>query len=279
MRNWQGVAISIIVLAFEPQALWGQAERSAPAFEVASVKRLPPPISGRVMTGGGPGTPDPNRLTRSNVTLGSVIMEAFAVQGRLIAGPEWLSSERYEIIANIPPGSTRSDIPLMLQGLLVQRFGLQFHREQKSIKGYALAVGRNGVKIKLSTNSPAPISGRDGFPDLPEGIARGAIKIDSVGAMRRTAAGAMSMPKLADYLAGQLDVPVTDSTQLSGNYDIVLYYTKTQLTTKSPAVPSGDTGPDLTSAVKDQLGLELRAQAVTVDQLVVDRINKTPSPN
>jgi hypothetical protein len=67
-------------------AVYGQSERGGPAFDVASVKLLPPPISGRVMTGGGPGTSDPGRLTRSNVTLGSILTEAFRTQGNLVVG-------------------------------------------------------------------------------------------------------------------------------------------------------------------------------------------------
>lgn len=84
---------------------------SSPAFDVASVKLLPPPVSGSVSSSGGPGTTDPGRLTRSNVTLASILVQAFQTQGHLITGPDWLSSERYEIIAIVPRDATRADIP------------------------------------------------------------------------------------------------------------------------------------------------------------------------
>jgi uncharacterized protein (TIGR03435 family) len=43
--------------------------------------------------------------------LDSILAEAFRTQGYLITGrPDRLSSERYEIIAAVPPGATRDDI-------------------------------------------------------------------------------------------------------------------------------------------------------------------------
>jgi len=174
MLTFSRTSVSTVVLAV---AACGQSVQLAPTFEVASVKLLPPPISGSVMTGGGPGTSDPIRLTRSNVTLASILVEAFQIQGRLITGPDWLTSARYEIIAVVPSGSTRDDVPRMLQGLLAQRFGLTFHRERKDAPGFALVVGKNGPKLKLSGTDPVPIPSRDGFPNLPDGIAPGVIKI------------------------------------------------------------------------------------------------------
>ena len=37
-------------------------------------------------------------------------------------GPAWLSTDRYDIIANIPQGATRADFDLMLADLLRERF-------------------------------------------------------------------------------------------------------------------------------------------------------------
>lgn len=104
------------------------------SFDVASVKILPRP-SPSVSTGGGPGTSDPGRFVRSNITLTSLLVEAFHIQGHAIAGSDWLRSTRYEIIAKVPIGANRDDIPLMLQRLITERFGLTSHREQKEMPG------------------------------------------------------------------------------------------------------------------------------------------------
>ena len=264
LRSWPG----IFALAIAISQLCGQSDQESKAFEVASVKLLPEPGPG-TSTGGGPGTSDPGRWWRLNVTMGSLLAQAFHIQGRAFVGPDWLRSTRYDITATVPSGAHREDVPAMIQTLLKERFGLKFHREQKEMPAYALVTARNGPKLKPSADSPASIAGRDGFSDLPEGVAPGVMKIDSVGSMRRLAAGAMSMAQFADYLAGQNDLLVLDLTGLPGKYDIVFYYSR----------PDPLSGNDLRTDLRDQLGLELQARKTQVDLLVIDHIEQTPSAN
>jgi uncharacterized protein (TIGR03435 family) len=206
-------------------------------------------------------------------------MEAFHIQGHAIIGPDWLRSERYEIVATLAAGANRDDVPLMLQRLLAERFGLKFHREQKEMPAYALVTGRKGPKLRPSTASPWPIVHRDGYPDLPEGVPAGVIRVDSVGSARRLVGGAMSMAEFADYLAGQSDLPVLDRTELGDKYDIVLYYSRpVQSSTNASGIPF-DNGSDLPSALAEQLGLELQKRKARVDLLIADHIEQTPSPN
>jgi uncharacterized protein (TIGR03435 family) len=277
MRIWPGFAMATSILIATTQ-LFGQSDQASKSFEVATVKRLLQPSPGS-NTGGGPGYSDPSRWWRSNVTLASLLVEAFRIQGHAIVGPDWLRSTRYEIIAKVPPGASRDDVPLMLQRLLAERFGLTFHREQKEMTGYALVTGRNGPKLKPSSGSPASIPGREGFEDLSEGVAPGVIHVDSVGSVHRLAAGAMSMAQFADYLAGQNDLPVIDLTELRGKYDIVLYYSKPLPISADPAATPADNRFDLLSALREQLGLELQTRKVRADLLVIDRIEQTPSTN
>ena len=277
MRIMPGIAMGALLSAAAVQ-FYGQSDPASKSFEVASVKRLLQP-SPSVSTGGGPGTADPGRWWRSNVTLASLLVEAFHIQGHSIAGPDWLRSTRYEIVARVPAGANRDDVPLMLQRLITERFGLTFHREQKEMPAYALVTGRNGPKLRPSTDSPVSITGRDGFPDLSDGVAPGVIKVDSVGSVRRLAAGAMSMAQFADYLAGQSDLPIIDLTELRGKYDIVLYYSRPVPISANPTAIPADNGLDLPAALREQLGLELQTRKTRVDVLVIDHIEQTPSPN
>ena len=167
----------------------------------------------------------------------------------------------------------------MLQRLLIERFGLKFHREQKEMPGYALTVGRNGLKLKSSSGVPTPIPGQDGFPAVPEGVAPGVMKVDSAGAVRRLSAGAMSMAGFAGYLAAQTDLPVVDLTNVPGKYDIVFYFLKPlPVSANQPAEPA-DSRFDLPSALREQLGLELQRRKVRADLLIIDHVEQTPSPN
>src|SRR5882724_9981916 len=172
MRIWPGLAMSNCILIAALQ-LYGQSDQASKSFEVASIRLLPEPSRG-VNTGS-----DPGRWWRTNVTMASLLVEAFHIQGHAIAGPDWLRAARYEISAKLPAGVNREDVPLMVQRLITERFGLRFHREQREMPGYALVTGRNGPKLKSSSGSPAPIPGREGFGDLPEGVGPGGIQVDS----------------------------------------------------------------------------------------------------
>jgi uncharacterized protein (TIGR03435 family) len=56
---------------------------------------------------GGPGTGDPGRIIFTSVTLLSVLLRAYDVKPYQATGPDWLSSERYDITAKIPAGATQ----------------------------------------------------------------------------------------------------------------------------------------------------------------------------
>ena len=54
----------------------------------------------------------------------NLITPAFGVRADQITGPDWLTQERYDIVANIPEGATGEQFNVMLQTLLRERFNL-----------------------------------------------------------------------------------------------------------------------------------------------------------
>src|SRR5579863_9583054 len=115
-------------------------------FEAASVKRTADRWS---PLRGGPGTSSPGQLS-GVATLKVLVMRAYGLKDYQVSGPAWMDSERYEIAAKIPAGATRSQVSLMLQGLLADRFGLAIHRETRELPIFALLVGKNGPKLRAS---------------------------------------------------------------------------------------------------------------------------------
>src|SRR6476620_8172887 len=109
-----------------------------PTFEVASIKPAPPPGGNNMMVRMGG---DPGRIDYANVSLKDVIRLAYRVKNYQIAGPDWLESARFNIVAKLPEGSSREQIPEMLQALLAERFKLALHRETKELPVYGLVVG------------------------------------------------------------------------------------------------------------------------------------------
>ena len=194
-------------------------------FEVASVKLAPSQSASRVRSSmrGGPGTSDPGQITFANVTLTNVLLRAYDVKAYQLIGPEWLSSERYEFIATIPPGTTKEAFNLMLQNLLAERFHLAAHRETKELQGYELARGKSGPKLKPSTEDgpdvqpvEAPKTDANGFPQLS---APGLVMMEGLrgeAVVSLLTARAQPLSALTETLSKEFRLPIADKTGFNG---------------------------------------------------------------
>jgi uncharacterized protein (TIGR03435 family) len=319
------------LVIFTSWAAFAQTAENSPAFEVASVKPAAPITGNRIMVmmRGGPGSPDPGQITYTNVTLKSVLMQAYGVKGFQISGPNWLDSERFDIVAKLPRGATKEQFKVMLQNLLAERFKLTLHREKKDLPMYALVVGKNGPKLKESVDEPAPkegdapkagglaaddamaaavmrklAMGKDGFPVLPPGAGgRGATALMLTNGGARMSANGQTMAGLAEMLSNRLDLPVIDMTGLTGKYDYTLSFSPDGLGGMMPpagiapplpagpppgegapgmpmaGAPDAQSGPNLFSALQEQLGLKLEQRKAPVDLLVIDHLEKVPIEN
>src|ERR1700733_8096956 len=121
---------------FAPTVVHGQATEK-PEFEVASIRPAPNlGYPGPGISRGGPGTPDPGQLTFEHATLALLIRLAYGVEDFQVTGPSWIESERYDIAAKVPEGTTKAQSNVMLQNLLKERFKLGFHHETKEFQAY-----------------------------------------------------------------------------------------------------------------------------------------------
>jgi uncharacterized protein (TIGR03435 family) len=81
-----------------------------------------------------------------------LIIEAYKLKPFEVSGPGWMDnvagSERYDIVAKMPEGTTREQSREMLQNLLAERFGLKTHHETKEQPVLALVLGKGGLKMK-----------------------------------------------------------------------------------------------------------------------------------
>jgi len=262
---------------------------------------------------GGPGTDDPERLRLPNFSLMDLLTRAYDVKNYQVTGPSWLESERYDITAKLPSGTTKEQANIMLQNLLAERFHLKLHHDTKEFSGYELVVGKNGSKLKPTSPADAavdqaasPASFANG-PPKPDG--NGFIPLDRPGMvimMRMSPKGAAAhltaraqpLARLLDTLGNQLKRPVVDKTGLTGKYDFTLEFApeNSGMTMRSdgpppppppggasPAGPSNesqdDLEPNLTTAVQQQLGLRLDAKKIQLDVLIIDVADKVPTEN
>lgn len=218
-----------------------------PAFEVASVKVAPPRTGTAAFTAV---DSDPAMVRYSNMTLLNLIAIAYHRDSRLImAGPAWLDSDAYDVVAKLPPDTAKDQVPAMLQTLLTERFRLTVHRETKEQRAYTLVVGKNGPKLKAGRQE-----GNSQNQMLPGGIM----------------GHAMAMGTLASILARFVGYQVVDKTGLQGEFDINLKFTPEN---------SKELGPDLFAAIQEQLGLKLEPGKAPVSMLIVDHAERIPIGN
>lgn len=257
-------------------AAFAQTPDSGPSFEVASVKVSPPlpPGQFKIRIGGDPGTVDYHGIHLKNV-----IARAYGVKENQVQGPDWLDSERFEIVAKIAPNTPPAQINLMLQNLLAERFQLKTHREKKVLPVYALIVAKPG-KLK-----PADSADEGRFQ----------MSFSSRG---RKISGTASMPELVDSLSAMMDRPVVNLTELTGTYKIDLEWipdereggvlSKMKMMAGpggAPGAPGGSSeapepnGLTLFGALQESLGLKLDSRKSPVDVVTIDAGNKMPTEN
>src|SRR5580704_13348269 len=107
---------------------------SSQDFDIASVKRSAPGTASDTI----PAQPDPTRINYPGVTLKSVLAMAYGVAPDQIVGPKWLGDERFDIVATLPAGTALQQVPIMLQHLLADRFGVAVHEDNKTTTFSAL---------------------------------------------------------------------------------------------------------------------------------------------
>lgn len=320
-----GRASFCALMAFTSCAAFTQTTGATPSFEVASIKPAAPPetsmgrgggmiIGIRMGARGGPGTSDPGQITYSGMSIKTLLVNAYGVKNYQVTGPEWMDTERFDIVAKVPQGATKEDVKLMMQNLLAERFRLTLHREKKDLQMYALVVAKNGPKLKESppddpnapaANAPgepgAPPPGaartqvRDGAMLQPGPMAGGGIRMMMQPGRMRLMGDKQTMAQFAENLGNQVNRPVVDQTGLTKKYDITLEYAPEGLSGRGPmggmlppppggggdagAEPEVQSAPTLFSALQDQLGLKLEQKKGPVDLLVIDHLEKTPTEN
>jgi uncharacterized protein (TIGR03435 family) len=218
----------------------------AQTFEVASVK---PNATG---SGHSDIDVDGNLLRMNNVTLRACITWAYRTTDSQVSGPEWLTSERFDIVAKSESGKPQ---PEMLKAVLEERFKLEVHRETKELTEYALVLAKNGPKLKKVEPGEGDTTSRRGH----------------------LTATRTSMSGLARFLAGpnvRLGRPVANKTGLDGVFDFNLDWTP-----ESGEQPKADAPPSIFVALQEQLGLKLEAQKGPVEILIVDHVEKVPLEN
>jgi uncharacterized protein (TIGR03435 family) len=221
---------------------------SAPAFEVASVKRSDAEAGSycRFLPGG--------RLSAMS-WVKQAIQIAYGVEDyQVTGGPGWLTTDRYDIEAKAGQrDANRNQMLLMLQSLLADRFKLKFHTETRDFDVFDLVVRKSGKLTPLKEGATSRC-GRD----------------------NSAICGMTTISQLADWLKYSVHRPVLDKTGISGRFDILLDFDTYSIQGQTP--PPDFNKPSLPTALQEQLGLRLQPGRAPFLVYIVDSIQR-PTEN
>jgi uncharacterized protein (TIGR03435 family) len=206
------------------------------------------------------------RLEIKTASIAELIANAYGVEtDKVLGGPSWLDTDRFDVIAGVPANTSPQTIRLMLRALLAERFGLIVHTDQRPMPGWVLSTGSGKPKMKRSdtsdtSNAPGcqrqPAEG----PTIPASCH--GITMQAFAQQLRGAAG--------DYLTS----PVINDTKLEGAWDFTLKWTS-----RDRVAAAGADGITIFNAVDNQLGLKLESKQVPTPVIVVDGLNRIPTRN
>jgi uncharacterized protein (TIGR03435 family) len=264
-------------------------------FEVAELKPTNPDFRGmrlQIQPGG--------RVNIAGTPLKFLIQQAWDLtDDRLVGAPKWMETDRYDIVAKADVAGPEMDIDdlwPMLRALLVERFKLAVHTEERPATAYTLTA----IKPKMKKADP---NSRTKYKEGP--AAEGKDLRDKNPILSRLiTVQNMTMAQFAEKLKtiapGYIHSPVLDATGLEGGYDFTLSFSPVGLTqagggggagrggaqpgpptpADTPAAASDPNGAvTLFEAIDKQLGLKLQAQKRPVSILVIDHVEQKPIEN
>jgi uncharacterized protein (TIGR03435 family) len=214
-----------------------------------------------------------HELEARNYTLKVLVAAAFNLSPKAVAGgPSWVDSEHFDILAKSPGERrpTQAEQMAMLRQLIMERFQVTFHREEKEMPVFALSLSKGGSKLQSSTLDPDALP--QGPPLLAFSLAPGLVRLPAKW---------VTIAELADVMQrAALDRPVIDKTGLTGHYDFDLEFAPDESLFGGALGKGPDDGakPGLFSALREQLGLQLEATRGPVSIFVFDRAS-LPSEN
>jgi uncharacterized protein (TIGR03435 family) len=251
-------AIPITALAILAGLLYVQTMEKTPEISVVSIKPSDPGTNAM-----GNSFP-PGRFTLTGYSLMSLIESAYRLREyQILDAPGWMSSERWTLEGELTQ-PVRMFAWQLLQPVLADRYHLKIRHETKLMPIYSIVVAKSGLKLK-----PVEDGAKQGTRYDNHTI------VDKKYDIRR----------LAQDLTRNLNMPVIDKTGLTGEYDMDLKWTPDPARpafgdVRNPAdLPAPDPDrPEIFTAIKDQLGLELKAEKGPVDVIVIEHAER-PTPN
>jgi len=252
----------MIFLASSARCLAAQTAAKLPEFQAADVRVSPH----RRFLFGEEGFVRGDRYIFHQATMLELIATAYSVdESKVAAGPPWLETDRFDVVARIPPGTPPATLKLMLRSLLADRFKLQLHNGTLSQPAFMLSSAKAPVKMKQSD--------QEGEADCKFQEPASQTETSVVVSCHHTTMEELAQ-NLPDWAGAYITDPVVDATGLKGSWDFDVKWTPRRWMQKA-----GPDGISIFDAVEKELGLKLERQTAPRPVLIVDSVNRKPTPN
>jgi uncharacterized protein (TIGR03435 family) len=239
-------------------------------FEIASVK-----INRSGAPGGFSQIYRGGRFTETNQTLRQIIVDAYGMEGfRVFGGPAWLGADRFDIDGRAGREVPRERLLLKVRAHLADRFKLVARTETRQLPVFALTGqdGRTGPRLRPA--SAGACADRSARASVPSG------ELPSCGTLRagpgRISGRSVTMDQFIEFLTQRVDRVVIDRSGLSGLFDLDFEWTPDEARRAAvaqlggPPVPVDPDVPEISTALREQLGLRLRSASAPVEVLVIE---------
>jgi uncharacterized protein (TIGR03435 family) len=210
------------------------------------------------------------------VTLRRLISVAYGLaMPRIVGGPEWTGTTRYDIVAKAADDASPEQLRLMQQTLLRERFNLSLRREKRDVPAYSLVLARSdrrlGPRLRPAAIDCSNPATRQTAPEFAAGTQRPSCGVRTTPTSFR--GGGVGLTRVIDVLAQTVGRPVADGTRLAGMFDFDLEWA-------GPLEPVGGPadGASIFTALQEQLGLRLQPSRAAVDFLVIEGADR-PADN
>lgn len=193
-----------------------------------------------------------DRFEAKGMTVGDILDMLGGYQlFRVVGGPAWMRTDRYDIEAKADQALTGADQNAAVMALLAERFRLESHKETRDLTGFVLRI-----------------------PKVPAGLKRAGDKeIYSVAndARHDIVFTGYPMASFTNYLSQMLKGPLVDETDLAGGYDFSLPLSQV-------SVQPGQSLADRVREAAEAFGFRIEEKKIPLEVTVIDRCER-PSEN
>jgi len=259
---------------------FGQQVEELSRFEIADV-RVSAKTGARMRAGLAPG----RRYEIRSATMLDLIRISYGFDGdKILGGPTWLETDRFDITATAPADPTPETLKAMMRLLLADRFKLVVHTDARPFPAFVLKAGpkprmtpANGSEAGGCRPQPLSASRSNGVVTgsvngIP--IQLGPDRTISYSCHNITMASfAEGLPRMFGVNLG--NGPMLDRTGLKGSWD---FNVRWSFMLSSPPTGWGD-WISVFDAIDKQLGLKLEQEPIQTPVIVVDKVNENPTAN